>query len=191
MADAVAPSNPPPQWLAILNSPPSVLKPRSSAVLDPPGFISASSAVQSRQKRITATPARKPPTPEEMDKLKLKKAWELAIAPAKQLPMNAFGMYMTGNSLQIFSIMMVFMLFKAPIQAILNIQPTFARLETESNRQQMVLVKLAFVACNTAALALGLWKLNGMGLLPTTRSDWLAWENAREVLERAVYVPPS
>jgi len=191
MVDAAAPPNPPPQWLADLSHPPSAFKPKSSAIQDPPGFMSASSAVQTRQKRTATTPARKPPTPEEMDKLKLKKAWELAIAPAKQLPMNAFGMYMTGNSLQIFSIMMVFMLFKAPIQAILNIQPTFARLETESNRQQMVLVKLAFVACNAAALALGLWKVNGMGLLPTTRSDWLAWESAREVMERAVYVPPS
>lgn len=36
--------------------------------------------------------ARKTPTTEETDSLKLKKAWELAIAPAKQLPMNAIGM---------------------------------------------------------------------------------------------------
>lgn len=62
-----------------------------------------------------------------MDTLKVKKAWELAIAPAKQLPMNAIGMYMTGNTLQIYSMMMVFMLFKAPIQALLNIQQTFQR----------------------------------------------------------------
>ncbi|EMC93513.1 hypothetical protein BAUCODRAFT_37198 [Baudoinia panamericana UAMH 10762] len=124
-----------------------------------------------------------------MDTLKLKKAWELAIAPAKQLPMNAIGMYMTGNSLQIFSIMMVFMLFKGPIEAVFRINSTFSRLETEGNRQQMVLVKLAFVGCNLLALALGVWKVNGMGLLPTTRSDWLAWETAREPLERAYYVP--
>lgn len=101
-----------------------------------------------------------------MDTLKLKKAWELALGPAKQLPMNAFGMYMSGNSLQIFSIMMVFMLFKAPIQALFNIQGTFQRLESEGNRQQMLLVKAAFVGCNFLALALGLWKVNGMGLLP-------------------------
>ncbi len=101
-----------------------------------------------------------------MDTLKLKKAWELAIAPAKQLPMNAIGMYMTGNSLQIFSIMMVFMLFKAPVQAIMNIQNTFSRLETDGNRSQMLMVKAAFVACNCLALALGIWKVNGMGLLP-------------------------
>ena len=142
-----------------------------------------------------------------MDTLKLKKAWELAIAPAKQLPMNAIGMYMTGNSLQIFSIMMVFMLFKGPIGALINIQSTFQRLETDGNRAQMLLVKAAFVACNFLALALGIWKVNGMGLLPlvlandklllsdanlsarTTRSDWLAWETAREPLERAYFVP--
>lgn len=90
----------------------------------------------------------------------------MAIAPAKQLPMNAFGMYMTGNSLQIFSIMMVFMLFKGPITALFSVQQTFARLETAGNKQQMLGVKAAFVACNLLALGLGIWKVNGMGLLP-------------------------
>ena len=140
-----------------------------------------------------------------MDTLKLKKAWELAIAPAKQLPMNAFGMYMSGNSLQIFSIMMVFMLFKGPITALINIQNVFARFESEGTRDRLILVKLAYVGCNLLALALGIWKINGMGLLPyvsshpftrffvfansqfsTTRSDWLAWETAIEPLQRAV-----
>jgi len=101
-----------------------------------------------------------------MDTLKLKKAWEVAIAPAKQLPMNAFGMYMSGNSLQIFSIMMVFMLFKGPIQALINIQNVFSRFETEGTRDRLIMVKLAYVACNFLALALGIWKVNGMGLLP-------------------------
>lgn len=109
---------------------------------------------------------RKPPSTEEMDTLKLKKAWELAIAPAKQLPMNAIGMYMSGNSLQIFSIMMVFMLFKNPIQAILNIQNVFARFESTGTKQNMLLVKLVYVATNLLAVGLGLWKVNGMGLLP-------------------------
>jgi len=75
-------------------------------------------------------------------------------------------MYMTGNSLQIFSIMMVFMLFKTPITSILSIQRTFAPFETEGNRDQMLLVKLTFIATNGLLLALGMWKVNGMGLLP-------------------------
>lgn len=56
------------------------------------------------------TPARKVPTQQETDTLKLKKAWEIALGPAKQLPMQAIMGYMSGNGLQIFSIMMVWML---------------------------------------------------------------------------------
>lgn len=85
--------------------------------------------------------------------------------------MNAIGMYMTGNSLQIFSIMMVFMLFKAPIQALFDINATFAKLETENNRTQMLGAKAAFVGCNLLALALGMWKVNGMGLLPCVHDN--------------------
>jgi hypothetical protein len=173
-----------PQWLADLSpssgsqAPAAAGKSKALIFPDPPGFPS-SMALQSRSTKQsnksntavtaasnTAVAPRKPPTPEEMDQLKLKKAWELALAPAKQLPMNAIGMYMSGNSLQIFSIMMVMMLFKGPITAMFNINGTFQRLESEGNRQQMVMVKLAFVGCNLLALALGIWKVNGMGLLP-------------------------
>jgi hypothetical protein len=75
-------------------------------------------------------------------------------------------MYMSGNSLQMFSIMMVFMLFKAPIQALMSINQTFARFESDGKKQEMLMVKAAFVGCNLLALALGMWKVNQMGLLP-------------------------
>ena len=48
-----------------------------------------------------------------MNTLKLKKAWEVALAPAKQIPMQAIMMYMSGNTLQIFSIFMVYNLYVA------------------------------------------------------------------------------
>lgn len=44
-----------------------------------------------KERAQSSKTARKPPTTEEMDTLKMKKAWEVAIGPAKQLPMNAFG----------------------------------------------------------------------------------------------------
>ena len=156
------PPPPTPQWVLDLTSTTSLAKPKTGSISDPPGFTAASKQSKSSK---SVTP-RKQPSPEEMDTLKLKKAWEMAIAPAKQLPMNAIGMYMTGNSLQIFSIMMVFMLFKGPITALFNIQGTFQRLETDGNKGQMLMVKAAFVGCNCLALALGIWKVNGMGLLP-------------------------
>jgi hypothetical protein len=75
-------------------------------------------------------------------------------------------MYMSGNSLQIFSVMMVFMLFKTPFMAILSIQSTFARLESPGTKDKMLLVKVVYVLMNLLAVALGTWKVNQMGLLP-------------------------
>lgn len=157
---------PPPQWVLDLNStaPP---KSKNPSLLDPPGYTAPNTVSKSGSKsKQAATTPRKGPSADEMDTLKLKKAWELAIAPAKQLPMNAIGMYMSGNSLQIFSIMMVAMLFKSPIQAIMNIQNVFVRFETPGTKPNLILVKLVYVATNLMLLALGIWKVNGMGLLP-------------------------
>lgn len=157
---------PPPQWVLDINST-SPSKPRSGTFPDPPGFTSTNALQQSKNaKGGKAVAPRTKPSTQEMETLKLKKAWEVAIAPAKQLPMNAIGMYMSGNSLQMFSIMMVFMLFKAPLQALMNINQTFARFETDGKKQELLMVKAAFIGCNLLALALGTWKVNQMGLLP-------------------------
>jgi hypothetical protein len=80
--------------------------------------------------------------------------------------MNAIMMYMSGNSLQIFSIMMVFMLFKNPITGLLGLNQAFARFETEGTRARLWGVKFMYILMQLAALALGIWKVNGMGLLP-------------------------
>lgn len=81
--------------------------------------------------------------------------------------------------------MMVFMLFKNPIQGLMNINLAFLKFETEGTRGKLVGAKIVYVLMQGLLLGLGVWKVNGMGLLPTTRSDWLAWETEREPLERA------
>ncbi|KAK4108428.1 hypothetical protein N656DRAFT_771804 [Canariomyces notabilis] len=181
-----------PTWAVELKNPPAHQS-KQAGLPDPPGFPSSQSAATSKSRsqkkdaKDSKVAQRKPPTPEEMDTLKLKKAWEVALAPIKSLPMTAIMMYMSGNSLQIFSIMMVFMAFKNPIMGILTTNQAFERFETESNKARILQVKLAYVAMQLVALALGVWKVNSMGLLPTTRSDWLAWETQREPVERAVH----
>ncbi|KAI9704885.1 MAG: hypothetical protein M1836_006665 [Candelina mexicana] len=176
---------PPPAWVIQLNSKPSP-RPKPSNISDPPGFSAVNSGSSRRPNAASKQQPRKPSTSEETDTLKLKKSWELALAPAKQLPMNAIMMYMSGNSLQIFSVMMVFMLFKNPVQALLGLNQAFARFETPGTRGRLWAVKAVYVLMQLVALALGIWKVNGMGLLPTTRSDWLAWEMERTPLERAI-----
>lgn len=80
---------PPPQWVVDLTSPPTS-KPKNAALPDPPGYTAS---MTRKERALSSKKTRVPPTPEEMDTLKMKKAWEVAIAPAKQLPMNAFGTY--------------------------------------------------------------------------------------------------
>uniref|UniRef100_A0A1I8H6P8 ER membrane protein complex subunit 4 n=1 Tax=Macrostomum lignano TaxID=282301 RepID=A0A1I8H6P8_9PLAT len=111
--------------------------------------------------------------PESTDGASLinKRGWEVALGPVRQLPMNIFIMWMAGNSLSIFPIMMVVMMFLSPVRALFSIKSTFAMIEGE----QAALQKLAYLLGNVAALALALYKCNSMGLLPTFESDWLSF----------------
>lgn len=179
-------TNTTPKWVTDLNFPP-VSKSKSGGIPDPPGYPSQSATLSKKQaaKEPKAQP-RKQPSPEEMDTLKLKKAWEVALAPVKSLPMTFFMMYMSGNSLQIFSIMMVYMAFKNPIMGLVGTNQAFERFESDTNKGKILQVKLAYIVMQLIALGVGIWKVNGMGLLPTTRSDWLAWEAQRDPLEHAV-----
>ncbi|KAH7328287.1 hypothetical protein B0I35DRAFT_417066 [Stachybotrys elegans] len=175
-----------PGWVAQIERPPAS-KGKSAGIPDPLGFTTSSySGAVKKQSKDAKVQPRKPPTPEEMDTLKVKKAWEVALAPVKGLPMTAIMMYMSGNSLQIFSIMMVFMAFKNPLMGLINTNMAFERFQSEGNAGQILQTKLVYVAMQLLALAVGVWKVNAMGLLPTTRSDWLMWELQRQPLEYAV-----
>ncbi|KJZ79854.1 hypothetical protein HIM_00568 [Hirsutella minnesotensis 3608] len=169
-----------PAWVAQLQSPPAARN-KVSGIPDPVGFASST---PSSKKKDGKQLSRKAPTQEEMETLKLKKAWEVALAPVKSLPMTAIMMYMSGNSLQIFSIMMVFMAFKNPLVGLMSTNQAFERFQTEGNAAKLLQTKLVYVAMQLVALAVGIWKINGMGLLPTTRSDWLMWETQRTTLDR-------
>lgn len=98
-------------------------------------------------------------------------AMAIAQAPGKNLFMTAFMLWMSGNSLQIFSIMMLGMAMWTPIGELANVNARFARFN--DTRISLVLPKLTFVAIQLAALALGLYKCNSMGLLPTSTADWI------------------
>lgn len=62
------------------------------------------------------------PSAADVEALKSKRAWDVAIAPAKSLPMNGFMLYMSGSGVQIFSMMAVGMLLTGPIKGIVSIQ---------------------------------------------------------------------
>ncbi|KAJ7574545.1 hypothetical protein C8J56DRAFT_1007894 [Mycena floridula] len=141
----------------------------------PPGF---SKSVQSKSsKNPSATAA----TTASYNKMKESRAWDVAIAPAKSLPMQAFMLYMSGGGVQIFSMGIVFMLLMSPFKNVFGINAVFAPFSPSTTNSKSLatlpLQKIVYILCNLLTLAVGLWKCRSMGLLPTGTGDWLAFES--------------
>ncbi|XP_008555792.1 ER membrane protein complex subunit 4 [Microplitis mediator] len=109
----------------------------------------------------------------------IKKSWDLALGPLKQVPMNLFIMFMAGNSISIFPIMMVGMLIIRPVKALFTLQPTFKVIEGTNAYPQ----KFVFLLGQLVNIGLALYKCQSMGLLPTHASDWLAFVEPQARLE--------
>eukprot|EP00126_Sphaerothecum_destruens_P009479 Sdes_comp20517_c0_seq3m15076 len=109
--------------------------------------------------------------------LKLKKAWDIALAPGKSIPMNAFMMYMAGNTVHIFSIMITGMMFLNPMKALFSVSQTFTPFEDTKTAGgvSVTLPKLAYIALNLFCIGMALYKCSKLGVLPTSSSDWLAF----------------
>ncbi|KAI0345056.1 DUF1077-domain-containing protein [Trametopsis cervina] len=145
----------------------------------PPGFSRTSSKAAAPTKASTSASA-------SYESMKGKRAWDLAISPAKSLPMQAFMLYMSGGGVQVFSMGIVFMLLLSPFKNLAGMNTTFAPLApVPAGKKQapepkalstLALQKLVYLLCNILTLGLGLWKCRSMGLLPTGTGDWLAFE---------------
>merc|ERR1712100_164303 len=76
----------------------------------------------------------------DMRSLKESMAMEVATGQGRGLMMNMFMMWMAGNSLHIFPIMMVGMAIWSPVAALLNMKNAFVRFE--SNEASLIMPKL-------------------------------------------------
>jgi len=139
----------------------------------PPGYAPGAASVHHEASR------------EADPNLRIKRSWDVALGPLKQVPMNLFIMYMSGNTISIFPIMMVIMMMVRPLKTILTVKQTFKSFETGSGVVTNTIgQKFVFILGNLANLALAMYKCHGMGLLPTHASDWLAFADP---IQRAEY----
>ncbi|ETO14511.1 hypothetical protein RFI_22871 [Reticulomyxa filosa] len=97
----------------------------------------------------------------------LRQAWDTAKSPFRQIFMTALMMYMSGNVISIFSLMMIMMAMWNPISALINVNNAFARYENADNPSQLYLPKLVFMLLNLISIGIGVWKFDSLGLLPT------------------------
>uniref|UniRef100_A0A915MZW3 ER membrane protein complex subunit 4 n=1 Tax=Meloidogyne javanica TaxID=6303 RepID=A0A915MZW3_MELJA len=80
-----------------------------------------------------------------------KRVWDVALGPLKALPMNMFMMYMAGNTISIFPIMMVMMMVWRPIKTLLSVNATFKVMEQEYG-SSLILHKIVFILGNLGAV---------------------------------------
>ncbi|KAK6205278.1 uncharacterized protein RJT21DRAFT_14596 [Scheffersomyces amazonensis] len=151
---------------------------------NPPGFAyEAKGTNNSKSKKSTVSSTVN--EEERLEELKEKKAWEVAIGPAKSIPMNAIMSYMTGNSLQIIPVTMTLMLLWNPLKAIFNeTNPNFINLTTKKNGTTILLAKAVFILFQILNMSIGIYKLYKMGLIPHTEADWIAWKEIKDIKER-------
>ena len=94
-------------------------------------------------------------------------------------------MWMSGNSVQVFSIMAVFGGVAQTTKAILHSRATFERFVDGDKNVSVAVPRLMFCGIQLIGLYLALNKLNNMGLLPTHASDWVSGMKPPRQLERA------
>lgn len=106
----------------------------------------------------------------------------IAYSPGKALFSTAFMLWMSGSSIQIFSIMMTGMALINPLKAISTTNKTFEKFQNEEG-VDLRLAKLIFVSLQLLSFFVAVYKTHTMGLLPVTSGDWTFYIPARTYAE--------
>jgi len=117
----------------------------------------------------------------DSEQLIVKKSWDIALGPIRQAPMTFFMLYMAGNSISIFPIMIIGMSFIRSVRAFFTVQQAFSMIQGYGAYLQ----KVAFCLGNIFNICIAVYKCHSMGILPTHASDWLAFVEPKIQLEYA------
>lgn len=98
-------------------------------------------------------------------------AWMVVKSTITSVLSTFFMLWMTGNSLQIFPLIMLTMSAFTPIKSIWSLSSTFERYEQTGIT--CYLPKLCFLVLNLISLCGVLWKCNKMNLIPL---EWLDYD---------------
>jgi hypothetical protein len=99
----------------------------------------------------------------------------------KNMAMTVFMLWMVGNQLSMWTIMMIIAFASTPIQALLNINKSFEMFE--GKKVNLLMPKLTFFALNMLLFGGVIYKFSIMGILPVTPSDWNVLIEAKHPIE--------
>ncbi|KAK5577811.1 hypothetical protein RB653_002759 [Dictyostelium firmibasis] len=131
----------------------------------------SSSSSSSSQPQVASQQPQQLTAKQQMD-LKVKKGWELAKSPAKNIFMTGFFLWMIGNGINIFTMPVIIYAVINPVKAIFQTNSMFSRFN--DCKSDIIQMKLTFVVIQLALLSVTLYKCSSMGLLPITPSDWIS-----------------
>ena len=98
----------------------------------------------------------------------------LGRAPLRSIPMTLFMLWMIGNEIHLFSIVVTVMSILQPIKAIMSLASHFNTYEHDAELQPAVrAAKWNFALFNLIALSVVVLKCMWMGLIPITQYEWL------------------
>jgi ER membrane protein complex subunit 4 len=118
---------------------------------------------------------------------KNKHCMNLAIGPGKSLLQTAFMLWMSGSSIQIFSIYTTGNALINPLKGIGNMSQVFGKFDKEEGVDTR-LPKLVFVALQLLSVGVALYKCAMMSLLPLTSADWV-WRLGGRTYEETAGIP--
>jgi hypothetical protein len=147
-------------------------------VKKPPGFIETMDAVTTENAVVV--------TAEAMVEAKKRQIMQIAWSPGRGIFQTCFMLWMSGTSIQIFSIMTTGMALFNPLRAIATTEETFKDFKSEDIGDMDIRVpKLLYVALQLACLGAALYQCSRMGLLPMTSADWTSFIPAKNILEQS------
>ena len=90
-------------------------------------------------------------------------------------------LWMIGNQLNVWSIMVTAMSLANPIKQLFGVNKTFSRLDEETKpttwaqllQSDLLMPKLIYISLTLLLLGMGLYKCASLNLLPITSADWI------------------
>ena len=94
-------------------------------------------------------------------------------------------LWFSGSSVHMWSLMMTGMALTNPLKELMSMKQTFKRFD--DGKADLLMPMLMFVGVQLICMFMGLYKLNSMGLLPTTSADWLSYLPSRIYEEQSAF----
>lgn len=126
----------------------------------------------------SSSPAqRQKQAPGEVDLVLLKrKAWEHGKSPLSNIFSTLLMMYFAGSHLSIVSLMLCAVMISGPIKSLMSFKSSFKIFDDALlGKDETILfsAKAVYLLINAAVLAVAIWKIGQLGLLPFTEADYL------------------